>query len=880
MPSSLLVARGREPKLARSRPPPAPANRRTGERAPRTDRPGEAGGLPPPGVTELCTSRRGPREISARGAPTGQGPEHPLGRRSFPPPQSGRLEAQEAYDSPGGRAISFPPPVPGQTGGDEPRAGYNAAMETLPILLSLALGSGAWGEAWPDPAARGPGTTVLELAGPIRRWDEAIPLGNGLLGGLLWGQDRQIRISLDRGDLWDLRTPEPLKAEDWTYATMRKLVVAKDQAKLVAMFDRPYNAYAYPTKIPAGRLELTIGKAHKARAFRLDFRRAVGRVDCGSASIDVFYSATRAVAIARVTSTTVDYRILAPAALKKLSSPPAVMGDDGPTRWYLQSAALGLKYAGVVSSRTRGDAVEIAWTVASTKDGPDPLAVGRKRVADALADGYDALLAPHRTWWERFWSRSGVRVPDAAVQRHYDLVQYFYGAASRRGAPPMPLQGVWTADAGGLPPWKGDYHHDLNTQFTYYAYQAAGRFDQGACFLDFMWDHLPAHRKFARRFYGTPGAAVPGVMTLDGKAMGGWGQYSLSPAMGPWVAHLFYLHWRYTMDRQFLRDRAYPYCSAIAECLDALLQAGPDGKRKLPLSTSPEIHNNSLAAWLTPNTNHDLALLRWLFGALGSMADALDKPRDAARWRAVLGQLDEWAVEGEAGALKLSADESLTQSHRHHAHLMAIHPLGILHVEGTDRDRRIIDASLAQVRRLGTRAWCGYSFSWMACMEARCGRAQAAENRLAIYLEAFLSRNGFHINGDQTKKGYSGFRYRPFTLEGNFAASQAVHEMLLQSWGGTLRVFPATPAKWKDVSFADLRAEGAYRVSAERRGGRTVRVRITAGRDGRLRLRDPFGDQEATWSRPMKRVGENYEGTLRAGDVLDASLKRPGRRGP
>jgi alpha-L-fucosidase 2 len=546
-------------------------------------------------------------------------------------------------------------------------------------------------------------------------------------------------------------------------------------------------------------------------------------------------------------------------------------------RWYLQEAALGLKYAAVAGSRKRGDGLEIALTVASTKDGPDPVAAGRKRVADALAAGYEALLKSHAEWWQRFWSRSGIRVPDAAVQHHYDLVQYFYGAASRRGAPPMPLQGVWTADAGGLPPWKGDYHHDLNTQFTYYAYQAAGRFDQGACFLDFMWGHLPAHRKFARRFYGTGGAAVPGVMTLDGKAMGGWGQYSLSPTMGAWVAHLFYLHWRYTMDREFLAERAYPYCSAIAECLCGLLKAGPDGKLKLPLSTSPEIHNNSLRAWLTPNTNNDLALLKCLFTSLREMAGALGEKAGAARWQGVLGRLDDLAVEGETGALKLARDESLRQSHRHHAHLMAVHPLGVLHVEGADRDRKIIDASLEHTAKLGTRAWCGYSFSWMACMLARCGRGEEAGRQLAIYLEAFLSRNGFHINGDQSGKGYSNFRYRPFTLEGNFAASQAVHEMLLQSWGGVVRVFPAVPPKWRDVSFTDLRAEGGYRVSAERKGGRTVRVRITAGAGGRLRLRDPFGGAAAKWSRAVKKAGRDYECTLRAGEALAGRLAAGGQ---
>jgi alpha-L-fucosidase 2 len=434
----------------------------------------------------------------------------------------------------------------------------------------------------------------------------------------------------------------------------------------------------------------------------------------------------------------------------------------------------------------------------------------------------------------------------------------------------MPLQGVWTADQGTLPPWHGDYHHDLNTQLTYWAYLASGRFDQGAAFVDFLWDLLPVHRQFARQFYGTGGAAVPGVMTLDGKPMGGWSQYSLSPTNGAWVAQAFYLHWRYTMDHEFLAQRAYPYCAAIAECLRELLQPGPDGKLKLPLSSSPEIHNNSLAAWLEPNSNNDLAILRWLFGALVEMARALDDEPAAAGWQHVLDGLDELAVEGDAGPLRLAPDESLAESHRHHAHLMPIHPLGLLHVEGTDRQRRIIDASLAEIDRLGTRAWCGYSFSWMSCIAARTAKPDLAISNLEIFLEAFISRNGFHVNGDHKRLGYSGFAYRPFTLEGNFAAGQAVHEMLLGSWGGVVRVFPAVPDKWPDVSFDRLRAEGGFIVSARREGGSTSWVRIEATCGGPLRLRDPFAGKPVTWNRPgVQRAGNDYQCTLGPGEVLE-----------
>jgi alpha-L-fucosidase 2 len=171
---------------------------------------------------------------------------------------------------------------------------------------------------------------------------------------------------------------------------------------------------------------------------------------------------------------------------------------------------------------------------------------------------------------------------------------------------------------------------------------------------------------------------------------------------------------------------------------------------------------------------------------------------------------------------------------------MAIHPLGLLDVEGGEVERKIIEASLNNIEVLGTNAWVGYSFSWMACILARVGRGDDALRYLSDFVTSFTLRNGFHCNGEQTRKGLSDYHYRPFTLEGNFAAGQAVHEMLLQSWGGRLRIFPAVPGEWEDVSFEKLRAEGGYIVSAKRSAGRTLEVSVEATVDRSLRLVNPF----------------------------------------
>jgi alpha-L-fucosidase 2 len=447
----------------------------------------------------------------------------------------------------------------------------------------------------------------------------------------------------------------------------------------------------------------------------------------------------------------------------------------------------------------------------------------------------------------------------------------------------MPLQGVWTADSGGLPPWKGDYHNDLNTQMTYIAYQQAGHFDEGAAFLDLLWELLPRSREFAHDFYGTPGAAVPGVMSLAGQPLGGWGQYSLSPTMGAWTAHLFYLHWRYTEDDHFLRTRAYPWCKEIAECVRALLKPNATGALVLPLSTSPEIFDNSGRSWLEPNSNFDLACVKMLFLSLAEMAAACGQPAQADEWRATAARLGDSHTKPD-GTLLIDTHTPLPYSHRHLSNLMGIHPFNLISVENGPADRQRINASLTQWDQLGPSQWCGYSYSWMSCLRARVGDAESAVRDLDVFVKAFLLRNGLHANGDQSGSGFSGMTYRPFTLEGNFLAAQAVHEMLLQSWSPTpgqpdtevLRLFPATPWRWHDVSFEHLRAEGGHRVSARRENNATTWFEILSGKDGVVRIRDNFGARTPEWNRlDVRKVGDRYEVALKKGELVSATLSRP-----
>ena len=751
----------------------------------------------------------------------------------------------------------------------------------LLLLLALPITIAAAGS--PTDSRLPAESLNLKLKAPITTWDEAIPLGNGLLGGLLWGGDQTIRLSLDRGDLWDERPANSLRPKDFNYATMKRLVDARKNEEVNAIFDRIYNE-PFPTKIPAGRLEIQLDPSQRVTAFELNLATAEGWAWLGAgAKLESFFSAASPVALVRIPGPAPKSLLLKPPeSVKVLGYPPPQNGDATGVQWFLQPAAAGLSYCVCVGSKRAPDGTLLAMTVTSTKDGGDPVQLARQRVSDALAAGYESMRSAHQKYWSEFWSKSKLTVPEADILRHYYLVQYFYGAASRRGAPPMPLQGVWTADAGGLPPWKGDYHNDLNTQMTYIAYQTAGRFEEGQSFLDYLWELLPVFKQFARDFYDAPGAAVPGVMSLAGQALGGWGHYSLSPTMGAWNAHLFYLHWRYTADQNFLQERAYPWCTAIGDCLLHLLESDANGVLRLPLSTSPEIYDNSLRAWLTPNSNYDLACLKMLFLGLSEMAQACGEAAAADKWSKAAVGLGPFHTKAD-GMLKLDAELDLPGSHRHLSNLIGIYPFNLITTD-QPADAPRITASLKQWDQLGTSAWCGYSFGWMSCLRSRIGDAEAALRNLDIYVKAFILRNGFHANGDQTASGYSSMTYRPFTLEGNFLGAQAVHEMLLQSWNGqpgtgeppVIRIFPATPWRWHQAAFEDLRTEGGHRVSARRENNATTWFQIQAGRSGLIRIRDNFGGRAIIWSRPeVRREGRDFEVRLKQGEVLEATLPPP-----
>ena len=724
----------------------------------------------------------------------------------------------------------------------------------------------------------------LLYAEPALVWDEAFPLGNALLGALVWGDGQPLNISLDRTDLWDLRPVPEYYSDDYRYSIMRQWEKEERYDELIALYETPYHRPA-PTKIPAGRIEIVFPEA-AFKEGRLTLHDGTAEVHFDNGAVArVWIHAEETIGVIEVDN--------APGAELRLNAPDfAGEEDDSPADGFVMGALSQLGYdapdaragdnylayeqrgwgafsfAVHVCRRDRENGFTAAWSIASSFEQGAPAAVARQR-AEAALENTAALRASHESWWRGYWDKAWIRVPNATIERQWYLDMYKFGAAARRNAPPITLQGPWTADDGRLPPWKGDYHHDLNTQLSYWPCYSGNRLELGLGFLDWLWDNRDAARDWTRRFFEMPGLNVPMTTDLELKQIGGWRQYTHSATTAAWLAHHFYLHWQYSQDKEFLETRAYPWLEACAVFLEAITsERDADGQRALPLSSSPEINDNRPEAWFPSITNYDNALIRWTFEKTAELADALNKPDAAQRWRDALAEMPPLAL-AEDGALLVAEGHPLEGSHRHFSHLMAIHPLGLIDRSQGPDQARIVAATFDELQRLGTDWWTGYSFSWLASVAARAGDGDAAADALELFARAFVLRNSFHCNGDQTGEGHSKFTYRPFTLEGNFAYAAGLNEMLLQSHTDVIEVFPAIPDDWRDVSFTNLRAVGAFLVSARRKDGAVVLLVIESETGNAPTIKCPWTGATGALDSPdmwtdMKVVRDGNKWTLTA----------------
>ncbi|WP_431426914.1 glycosyl hydrolase family 95 catalytic domain-containing protein [Bacteroides hominis] len=724
----------------------------------------------------------------------------------------------------------------------------------MKIKLLLLLCCGLWGSCSSyDYCPVTPSESDLVFTELARSWDEAMPLGNATVGALVWQRDSSLRLSLDRTDLWDLRPVDSLSGDNFRFSWVKEHIRTKDYLPVQKKLDWPYNMNPAPSKIPGAAIEFPLEKIGAPTQVRLYLNNALCEANWADGTqMQTFVHATEPVGwfVFRNLKTPIEPSILTPVynKTKPDGSLDPVSGQDlhrlgyqqgetvreGNRITYHQKGYGDFWYDVVVCWKQEGETLYGTWSVTSSLSGEKAAEKAEAALQRGLKQDYQA----HLEYWDKYWAQSSVTLPDSILQKQYQNEMYKFASTTREHSYPISLQAVWTADNGKLPPWKGDYHHDLNTQLSYWPAYTGNHLTEGMGYLNTLWNQRDTYKRYTRQYFGTEGMNIPGVCTLTGEPMGGWIQYSMSQTVAAWLAQHFYLHWKYSADRTFLKERAYPFLKDVAIYLEQVSEVTPEGVRKLEFSSSPEVFDNSLQAWFSDMTNYDLAMMHFLFKAAAELAHELNLTDESSHWAALEAQLPDYDVD-EEGCLTFAKGYPYNESHRHFSHAMAIHPMGLIDWSDGEKSQHIIRATLKRLDEVGPDYWTGYSYSWLANMKARAFDGKGAAQALRTFAECFCLKNTFHANGDQTKSGKSRFTYRPFTLEGNFAFASGIQEMLLQSHTGTIRIFPALPEEWKDVSFEGLRAMGAFLVSAQMEGGKITRVRIYSEKGGMLKIARP-----------------------------------------
>jgi len=713
------------------------------------------------------------------------------------------------------------------------------------------------------------------------RWEEGLPLGNGRVGAMVWGNGAPLRLTLDHADLWDLRIDDAFQRDPgYTYANLRRLVAEERFDEAIEVFEereRRENPIA-PTKISIGRAEADSGAGGECR-MALDIDRGLVEGRIGPSDFTVFVHRERDLVCLRGTSEAGPLKLV---PLAEMTPGMADLGHPAPT--LTQQGDVWVS----VQELTDGPCCAVAWCASGgdtflaaelAHDRDRAIERARSSALRARDEGFEALLREHLEAWASFWAGSAVHLPEQRMELLWYYGVYLLACSSRPGASPPGLQGVWAMD-GIMPPWRGDYHADMNVQETFWPACCSGHLELLDTWCDHMRELLPQSRALARRFCGTEGSFWPCSSLPVLTSVQSWYTVQFAWSSVGWLAWLVWLRWRYSMDTRWLAETGYPIVSDVLRFYRANVEEQADGHLHVPLSTSPEYRENKPEAWCQ-DPAIDLALIRRCCDWVVEMEEALGLDDLQASAKELREKLAPYPLT-EGKVLCLWPGKPLDESHRHPSHLMAIHPAMDLTVEGDEQAQQIIAASVEQFLSLGQYRWAGHTYAQMIGFAAVLGRPGWAYDCLLQFAEHWIGPNGLHFNADLALSGMSCYRYAPgaygpFTMEANCGVAAGIGDMLVQGWGDRLRIFPAVPDHWRDIAFRDLLTEGAFRVSAIRREGRTTWVRVRATVDHVLRLREPFEGEEPTIEGgEVRREGNEFVTEMRAGQVVTFALR--GRR--
>ncbi|WP_020672077.1 glycosyl hydrolase family 95 catalytic domain-containing protein [Amycolatopsis nigrescens] len=553
-----------------------------------------------------------------------------------------------------------------------------------------------------------------------------------------------------------------------------------------------------------------------------------------------------------------------------VANPDPARGSAGPVEYSEQPMLAGGGYTTAWRERRSGTRRLLAATVAYSFPERTATADAVRAVRRALATDPDHLVDRHRRWWNAFYRRSLVSVPDKRVQSFYWIQLYKMAAATRADGPVVAEWGPWFPEVGNS--WTAVWWN-LNVQVAYPLVNGANHAELDAVTETFRRDHRnlelsvpPAYRDGRTYALSHPGdwRLRPGGT----RTVGIPGSTSKTDQTGNliWGLHNVWLAYRHSMDDAVLRDVLRPVLTKAVNFYRHFLTEGTDGRLHLPLTRSPEYADAA-------DCSYDLSLIRWGCATLleSTRRLRLSDPLEPV-WRDILTRLVPYHQ--DAAGVLIGDGVPLSASHRHFSHLLWLHPLREKRWDNP-ADRELMSRSFAHWVSMQD-AWHGYSYAAASSMSSVMGEPEEALRYLKFFLDGNVVAKTQLTPNTMYREGSN------LAIESPLAAAQSVLDMLVQGSGGVLKVFPSVSSGWADASIEGLRAEGAFVVDASRREGATewVRVHSEAGEPLLLRHGVPgeieVRDRRGRLLRWRERDAETIEIPLRRGE--SAVVTRRGHR--
>ncbi len=530
----------------------------------------------------------------------------------------------------------------------------------------------------------------------------------------------------------------------------------------------------------------------------------------------------------------------APSGLK--TNPAPTVSTSGNNGSCTQNLAAGGQTVTKWQSRTEpdGKTQTLLATVAHTFPGSTAGTVATTTLSAATGQTLDQLTTDHRSWWHAFYPKSFLTLGDTRLQSFYWIQLYKMACATRRDRPVIATHGPWLEKT----PWPGVWWN-LNVQLEYWLINATGHpeLDSLSASLDRFRNNLATNVPSGQRSdsYGMARTSQEDLLTGSVATPGSGGEVGDLT----WAIHNAYLSYRHSMDDTVLASLVFPVLRRAINYYLHFLTKDASGTYHLASTFSPEYAASK-------DCNYDLALIRWGVSTLLASAKRLGITDPlASTWQDVRDHLAKPPQDSTNG-FWIGADVQLTSGHRHYSHLLWFYPLYQLDVTTSSANRSALTKSLDHWLSFSSGKQ-GYTLSGSGSMYAVLGNGNQARTQLGTLLDKFVQPNTMYKESGPV-------------IETPLSGAQTMHDMVVQSWGGVVRVFPGVPSAWPDVTIHNLRTEGAFLVSAVRKGGRTqvIRVKSLVGEPLRVNpggLAGPFDVQALPGSGTVT-FTQNADGTL------------------